>query len=102
MPKVGRFDDYIEAGVRVAEYGLEYLTYANVGAMCGVSGQAVSYHFKDHGGFEGFKAAVIGLAEARRNPFVVGQIKARRKLPDGWVVETVNAKQVIRPAYNKP
>lgn len=90
MPRVGRRDVYIEAGLRVAEYGLEHLSFVNVGMRCGVSGAAVAYHFKDHGGFPALRRAVIELAQRRGNHFVLGQLAAMRALPEGQLFARVD------------
>jgi len=93
MPRVGRRQVYIEAGLVVAEYGLEYLNFVNVGAQANVTGAAVAYHFKSR---NELRAAVIDLARQRRNPFVLGQLKAMRVLSDqpgcgnlssGWPIQ---------------
>lgn len=81
MPKVGAREHVIEAALRVAEYGFEYLEWQNVGAMAGLTGEACRYHFTNHGGLLGLRAAVIDLAKQRRNPFILGQLKAMRPLP---------------------
>lgn len=82
MPKLGTKQATIEAGLAVAEYGLEYLNYTNVGKRLGLTGGAVSYHWKDCGATTGLRAAVIELARQRRNPFILGQLRAMRPLPD--------------------
>jgi DNA-binding transcriptional regulator YbjK len=80
MPKVGAREHVIEAAYKVAEYGLEYLEWQNIGAMAGLTGAACRYHFRS---IEALRAAVIELAKQRRNPFILGQLKAMRPLPVG-------------------
>ena len=49
MPKLGTRDECIKAGLEIAEYGLEYLSYKRVGDKVGITGEAVKHHFKNGG-----------------------------------------------------
>lgn len=80
MPKIGTRQLTIEAALRVCEYGFEHLSYTNVAAQMGLTQAAVSYHWKDHGGTAGLRAAVVELATKRNNPFILGQLRAMRRL----------------------
>lgn len=82
MPRLGTRELTIEAGLHVAEYGLEHLTYTNVAAHLGMTIQAVRHHWCYRGGTPALRAAVIELATRRRNHFVVGQLRFMRPLPD--------------------
>jgi DNA-binding transcriptional regulator YbjK len=81
MPAPNARADTIEAALRVCEYGFEHLSYTNVGAQMGVTANAVCYYWKDAGGTLALRAAVVELAIARGNPFILGQLRAMRALP---------------------
>jgi len=80
MPKVGTKQATIEAALRVCEYGFEHLNYTNVAAQMNLTLHAVRHHWKDCGGTPALRAAVVELATARRNPFILGHLRAMRRM----------------------
>lgn len=78
MPKLGTRDELIRCGVLIAEYGIERLTLNAVADRMGLTRQAVCYHFKTD---DGIRAAVCEHAARLRNPYITGQMRARRRAP---------------------
>lgn len=77
MPKLGTRERIIEQALALAEYGIEYVTYEAVAKRIGLTQGAVRKHFMV-GGIEELRAEVFALARRRCNPFVLGQLWARR------------------------
>ena len=79
MPKLGTRERAIEAGLSIAEYGLEYVTYEAIAKKIGVTNSAVrkTFHL---GGYTELKAEIIKRATETVNPYVLGQMWARRPL----------------------
>ena len=84
MPKLGTRDECIKAGLEIAEYGLEYLSYKAIGDRIGITGAGVKYHFEN--GAHELRAAVIELAYHTNNRYVLGQLWAMRPLPASGVL----------------
>ncbi len=84
MPKLGARQHVIEAGLEIAEYGLEYLSYKAIGERVGITGAGVKYHFEN--GAHELRAAVIELAYHTNNRYVLGQVWAMRPLPASGVL----------------
>jgi AcrR family transcriptional regulator len=76
MPKVGTRDECIAAGLWIAETGIEHCTIQAVAARLELTTRAVFHHFP--GGADTLRNAVFERAAQTRNPFVMGQLKARR------------------------
>lgn len=74
MPKLGTRDTILQVGTSLAEYGIELLTVRAVAKRMGMTIGGVYYHFN---GDEALRAAV--LEHAARNPFILGQLRARRR-----------------------
>lgn len=76
MPRVGKRELMVMAGMRIAERGLERLTIQAVADDVGMTYSAVSKAFP--GGREALRAAVVDRAARCKNPFICGQLRAIR------------------------
>ena len=78
MPKIGTRQAAVQAGLELAEYGLEYVTYEAIAKKIGVTNGAIrkTFHL---GGYTELKAEIFKLATETVNPYVLGQLWARRR-----------------------
>lgn len=74
MPKLGTRDLIVETALELAEYGVEYITHEAIAKRLHLTGGAIRKHYN----IEELRAEVFALARRRCNPFVLGQLWARR------------------------
>lgn len=76
MPKLGTREECIRVGCLIAECGIELLTVKAVSERMHLTYRAIIHHFP--GGDVTLRAAVLERAARLRNPFILGQLRARR------------------------